>query len=232
MVCAVIVLEQDPYIFMSIKLTYFDMGGRALAARLALTIGGIPFEDERLQAWGEAERSKAPFGELPYMELKPTPAGVPAPFSIAAPRLYSQSHAINRFCASVAKLNGNNILDTLAIDQATMQMEDIYTHFTPTMFIADPAVKKTKREEFLSEVLIPNLHRLEQLLTESGTGYFGESLSVADLVFLGVYRHFTGGDVDHVPATVVDAFPKLTALHAKVAALPVVVAFFKLHPDG
>lgn len=53
-----------------LKLTYFDFhGGRGEPARLALSIGGIPFEDDRVPP-AEWERRKAhtPFGALPVLE--------------------------------------------------------------------------------------------------------------------------------------------------------------------
>lgn len=56
---------------MAIKITYFDATGRAEATRLAFTIGGIKFEDERIN--GEqfmAMRDKTPFGSLPVMEVR------------------------------------------------------------------------------------------------------------------------------------------------------------------
>jgi hypothetical protein len=41
------------------KLTYFDLhGGRGEPARLALSLGGIPFEDDRVQ-FTDWERRKA-----------------------------------------------------------------------------------------------------------------------------------------------------------------------------
>jgi hypothetical protein len=53
----------------SIKITYFPIQGAAEAARLALTIGGVAFEDERVppEVWkgegGAAIKAKSPFGQ-------------------------------------------------------------------------------------------------------------------------------------------------------------------------
>ena len=54
-----------------LKLTYFDFhGGRGEPARLALSIGGIPFEDDRV-APSDWQRRKpdTPFGALPVLEV-------------------------------------------------------------------------------------------------------------------------------------------------------------------
>ena len=53
-----------------LKLTYFDFhGGRGEPARLALSIGGIPFEDDRVppSEWG-SRKAHTPFGALPVLE--------------------------------------------------------------------------------------------------------------------------------------------------------------------
>lgn len=53
-----------------IKMIYFDMKGRAEPTRLAFTIGGIDFEDERIsrEAFQAAKANgEYPFGQLPVM---------------------------------------------------------------------------------------------------------------------------------------------------------------------
>ena len=55
----------------SIKLFYFDFhGGRGETARLALSIDGVPFGDERVKGadWPRLKPSM-PFGELPVLEV-------------------------------------------------------------------------------------------------------------------------------------------------------------------
>ena len=55
----------------NLKLTYFDFhGGRGEPARLALSIAGIPFEDDRVPGadWPRRKPS-TPFGSLPVLEV-------------------------------------------------------------------------------------------------------------------------------------------------------------------
>lgn len=55
-----------------LKLTYFDFhGGRGEPARLALSIGGISFEDDRITPsdW-PARKSDTPFGALPVLDYQ------------------------------------------------------------------------------------------------------------------------------------------------------------------
>ena len=67
-----------------LKLTYFDFhGGRGEPARLAMSIGGVAFDDDRVQL-SDWERRKAdtPFGALPVLEVDG--------------QVVAQSNAINR----------------------------------------------------------------------------------------------------------------------------------------
>jgi prostaglandin-H2 D-isomerase / glutathione transferase len=72
-----------------LKLTYFDFhGGRGEPARLALSIGGIPFEDDRV-APSDWQRRKpdTPFGALPVLEVDG--------------RALAQSNAINHYVGTL-----------------------------------------------------------------------------------------------------------------------------------
>src|SRR5271169_6432198 len=75
-----------------LKLTYFDVhGGRGEPARLALSIGGIPFEDDRVAPsnW-PSRKADTPFGALPVLEVDG--------------KAVSQSNAINRYVGKLADL--------------------------------------------------------------------------------------------------------------------------------
>jgi glutathione S-transferase len=75
-----------------LKLTYFDFhGGRGELARLALSIGGIPFEDDRVKPveW-ENLKAHTPFGALPVLEVDG--------------HVVAESNAINRYVGKLADL--------------------------------------------------------------------------------------------------------------------------------
>ncbi|GLK72327.1 hypothetical protein KHC23_13780 [Ancylobacter dichloromethanicus] len=75
-----------------LKLTYFDFhGGRGEPARLALSVGGIAFEDDRV-SFADWERRKAdtPFGSLPVLEVDG--------------QTLAQSNAINRYVGRLVDL--------------------------------------------------------------------------------------------------------------------------------
>src|SRR6266850_1924595 len=80
-----------------LKLTYFDFhGGRGEPARLALAIGGIVFEDDRVAFadWGR-RKANTPFGGLPLLEVDG--------------EIIAQSNGINRY---VGKLAGHETTTT------------------------------------------------------------------------------------------------------------------------
>ena len=54
----------------SIRLTYFDLKGRAELARLCFVYGGVGFVDRRIskEKWTEV-KSKTPLGQLPVLEI-------------------------------------------------------------------------------------------------------------------------------------------------------------------
>ena len=57
----------------SIKLTYFDLGGRAEAVRMLLNHAKVDFEDARVtgQAWTDLKANKAecPNGQVPVLKI-------------------------------------------------------------------------------------------------------------------------------------------------------------------
>ncbi|MGA7181249.1 MAG: glutathione S-transferase N-terminal domain-containing protein [Thiobacillaceae bacterium] len=75
-----------------LKLTYFDFsGGRAEPARLALHIGGIPFEDHRFASRDFAEIRKAtPLNQVPTLHVNAVQV--------------TQSDAITRYAGKLAGL--------------------------------------------------------------------------------------------------------------------------------
>ncbi|MDH3845144.1 MAG: glutathione S-transferase N-terminal domain-containing protein, partial [Myxococcales bacterium] len=88
-----------------LKLTYFDIhGGRAEPARLAMYIGGVDFEDNRIsfQQFGDA-RSGFPFNRVPMLEID----GIEL----------SQCNAILRYVGKLAGLSPTDPLQAAFCDE-------------------------------------------------------------------------------------------------------------------
>lgn len=120
----------------TIKITYFDITGKAELLRLILSAGNMDFEDIRIKKedWPALKPSKwiitktfdvgslleqrvyfpiaAPFGQLPTMEYDG--------------EIYAQTNAIAKFLAKKAGLAGNDDLEQLKMDMFMEYMNDIF----------------------------------------------------------------------------------------------------------
>lgn len=211
--------ECQPSRMPKLKLTYFDFnGGRGEPARLALSIGNVPFEDNRLsfQQFGAA-REQLPFRALPILEVD----GV----------VLAQSNAINRYVGKLTGLYPDDALQAAFCDEAMDAVEDVSVKLIPTLTIKDEAEKKRAREELAAGPLTFFLQRVAQRLEARGGEWFADGrLTVADLKVFGWIRHLTGGTLDHVPTDLAARVaPTLVAHHDRVAAHAGVKAYYAKH---
>ena len=86
-----------------IRLTYFDVKGRAELARLCFTYGKIDFTDRRIKndKWADV-KLKTPLGQLPVLEYET--------------HKICQSLTIARFAAKLAGLSGKTKYEKLRAD--------------------------------------------------------------------------------------------------------------------
>ena len=158
----------------NLKLTYFDIhGGRAEPARLAMYIGGVAFEDNRISFQDfSANRSNYPFERVPLLEID----GVPL----------SQCNSINRYAAKLAGLYPTDPLQAAFCDEAMDAVEDIVSQVTVTMRIKDEAEKKAARAALADGAIKIYLQQLQTMLQSRGGEYFADGrLTVA--VFLLIF---------------------------------------------
>jgi len=201
-----------------LKLTYFDFhGGRGEPARIALSIGGIPFEDERVKG-ADWERRKAdtPFGALPLLEKDG--------------EILAQSNAINRYVGRLTNLYPSDPWQAALCDEIMEAVEDIASKIAATMFLSDEQ-KKAQRKALVEGPLQFYLARLQQRLEAHGGRYFaGDRLSVADLKVFVLIRHLKSGVLDHVPTDLPDRVaPKLVEHYERIKNDPGVKAYYAKH---
>jgi prostaglandin-H2 D-isomerase / glutathione transferase len=198
-----------------LKLTYFDFhGGRGEPARLALSMGGVPFEDDRVP-FSDWERRKpdTPFGTLPMLERDG--------------QILAQSNAINRYVGKLTNLYPSDPWQAALCDETMEAVEDISSMIVATLFLPDEE-KKAQRKVLVEGPLPFYLTRLQHRLDERGGQYFaGERLSVADLKVFVWLRHLKSGALDHVPTDLVDRVaPKLVEHYERVKNEPGVKAYY------
>lgn len=215
----------------SIKLTYFGIEGVAEKIRLALVIGKIPFEDDRIARddWDKLKPTTK-FGQLPLMKI-----GDGEPFA--------QSGAMLRYCGKLARLYPPYL--TLKIEEAIGLEEDIGRAILPSLYIgmrpetygypADMSQedKSKKQLELRAKLLekpdgslIKMLGWLQDMLKE--TDYIaGKQPTIADCQVMPRLRHLKKGVLDGIPATILDDFPKLNEYYDRFHAIPEVKAYYE-----
>ncbi|CAK0880835.1 unnamed protein product, partial [Prorocentrum cordatum] len=105
----------------TLKLTYFNIEGVVEKVRLALVLGGIEFEDERVSfdKWQEMKPTTK-YGQLPLMQI-----GDAEPLA--------QSGAMLRWCGRLARLYPPSM--ALKIEEAIGLEEDIGKLVQPSLYV-------------------------------------------------------------------------------------------------
>lgn len=185
-------------------LTYFDAPvSRGEECRLALHLAGVDFEDERIKfADWPARKAQTPFGSLPTFRLPGKP-------------VLAQTNAI---LVLVGREHGLHPTDPFeaARHEATMcHVEDFRAKVSPTMHIKDDEEKKRVRTE-LAATFVPAWAAHAEAQLGDGPFFAGATLHVVDLKLFVVTRWVKSGTLDHMPASLFDAYPRLTRLHDAV----------------
>lgn len=185
-----------------LKLTYFDFhGGRAEPARLAMFIGGVAFEDERL-SFDQFKQAKPnlPYGCVPTLEVDGT--------------VVSQSNGINRYVGKLAELYPSDALQAALCDEVMDAVEDLTHKISPTFSIKDPAEKKAAREALADGPITFFLQQIQARLALRGGKYFADDrLTVADLKVFVWIRYLKSGTLDHIPTDLADRAAPLLVEH-------------------
>ena len=197
---------------MSLVLVYPDFPfWRAEVSRLALYLGGIPFENRHLSR--EEFRQAKTDGTLPFGQV---------PILIVDGQTIAQTGAIARFCGKLAGLYPTD--DDLAaaqVDQIIDAATDITNRVSPTMRIKDPEEKLAARKALAEDTLPQWLGYLETVLQQnSGECFVGETLTIADLAIWRLVDWLKSGILDGIPDSVVDDFPGLLSHHACIGSQP------------
>lgn len=185
------------------RLFYFDAPvSRGEECRLAFSIAGLDFEDVRLsrEQW-LAMKPTAPFGAVPILEM-------------AGKAPLAHSNAILGWIGSQSSLLPKDPFDAAHHVAMMEAVEELRFELGTTLFIADEAAKKKAREDAAATTIPEWAAKVEKLVV--GPFFGGEAISVADVKLYMITRWLTGGRLDHIPTTVLDAFPKLKGVHAAV----------------
>lgn len=202
-----------------LRLLYFDFnGGRGEAARLAMAIGGVEFEDDRVavEQWPEV-KGTTPLGQLPVLYVD----------GLAL----TQTNSINRYVGKLAGLYPEDALQALKCDEPMSAIEDVMYQIVPTLFMQDEDEKKAAREALAAGPIPVFVSALGKMLEAGGGEYFADNrLTIADLkVFLFV-RYLRSGMLDYVPTNLPDTLaPGLVSHFERINAHPAIRAWYADH---
>ncbi len=201
----------------TLRLSYFDIkGSRGQVARLAFELGGVAFEDARLNfADFTARKESFPYGALPILEVDGT--------------VIAQCNGINRYVGKLCNLYPSDAVQAALCDETMDAIEDVSHKVSPTLFLKDEDEKKRAREALVEGPLPVFLKRLAARLEARGGEYFADGrLTVADLKVFVWIRSLQLGVLDHVPTTLVATHaPSLVAHHDRVWANPKIRAHYE-----
>lgn len=199
-----------------LKLIYFDFhGGRGEPARLALHIGGVEFEDQRVVfADWPAIKSQMPYQALPVLEVDG--------------KLLAQSNSINRFVGKLAGLYPGDPWQAGLCDEIMDAVEDSTQLLVATFSIESENEKKAARQALVDGALRSSLEQLQTRLEQSGRKYFSDSrLTVADLKVFGWIKDLKSGNFDHIPTDLPDRVAPLLMEHfERVNTHPKIVEYY------
>ena len=197
---------------------YLHKQGRAEVARLALLLGDIPFEDDRIK-----------FPDWP--KLKPTTPYGALPIATIDGELVAQSSALFRYTGKISGLYPSDAKAALPVDEVMATLDDaLQVAFSYRG--SDKDLLKEAREKFVEETIPRYIGGLEKRLEVFGNGPYacGDSVTIADLAITTFVIQMRSGTLDHVPKDVVDGYPRIIAAYNAVMDLPKVEKWYKKHP--
>lgn len=210
-----------------VKFTYLDKRVRGEAVRLALWLGGIPFEDERVSYTEVMDRrSSLPFSQVPVIDIG------------NGQGLYAQSSAMLRWAGREGGLYPEDSTLALRCDGVVDMIEEMRTEMIKAGYgavmnrhpvTARPMVPlvASQREEVVAmnkNVVFPTRYKqLESILAASSGSYFcGECLTTADIAFYVLTSSVLSGAWSGngaMPSSLAQC-PKLRQLVEHISALP------------
>eukprot|EP00899_Mesostigma_viride_P021464 jgi/Mesvir1/29319/Mv01575-RA.1 len=200
----------------NIKLTYFDIKGRAEGARLALTIGNIPFQDVRVtREEFLAMKPNLPFGSLPTIEVDG--------------QTFAQSNAILRYTGKLAGLYPEDPLLAMKADSILDGLEDVVGTLRPSMMEKDAEKKMELRKALFAPDggmtrYVSGLSKLVAANNKEGYSV-GDKMSIADLAIYNFVSTMKSGFLEGIPKDAIDAYAPLMAVHRAVGSHPKVEAW-------
>jgi len=190
------------------KLIYFNVRALAETSRMLFKAAGVEFEDFRypiqfvdngkpIRPEWENDKSKYLYNKIPVLELDGGKSSI------------SQSHAIERYLATVFKLMGDSFVEAAQIDSVGEQLNDLKQAY-------GKAKENKEVKKFFEEDLTKSFQAFNKLAETVGSHGFivGKKLSLADIQLYNFCQSFED------QASVAKALESAKALKAAVENVP------------
>lgn len=202
-----------------LNLYHTNLKGRAEPCRLALVIGGLPFEDDRFKFDQFDEiKKRTPYKAVPVMTLDG--------------KEYAQTHAILRYIGRQVDLYPvDDPIQALRVDEVIDTVSDLFGsvyHYRGD----DKELLRTQREKLLKEDVPKFFGGLEKRVEVFGDGPFavGDNVTIADLTIVSLVNTFKCGVLDFVPTDALDGYTRMMRSYHTVMEMPQVRKWYKKHP--
>jgi len=189
MVCAVAKHDET-----KLKLTYFNIPARAEAIRLALYLGGVPFEDIRVEFkdW-PAKKLTTPFGHMPLLEVD----GLE----------FCEILNLLEYAGEMGGLSPRGVEGLIVREIISLGETEIRRN-SDVPKTASEEEKKALRKAFQDGPVTKYLERIQQRIKASGGPFLiGEKISIADLHSWLLYQTLQKGTWDYIDKDLLDRFP-------------------------
>jgi prostaglandin-H2 D-isomerase / glutathione transferase len=175
----------------------------------------VEFHDNRItQEQWVALKPSSPYGALPILE---TPGKA----------MLAQSNPILAYVGRRYDLHPKDAWEAARHEAILASVEEVRVALGPSGKLTDPAEKKRAREELAGGYLQTWGTSIERQI--QGPFVAGARIQVADIKLFQILSSLTSGVIDHIPATVFSAFPKLEGVYAAVLAHPKVAEWRSKH---
>jgi len=202
-------ITQPPHL----RLTYFDVPGRAEPIRWSLIEAEIEFEDERLskeEFIALKDSGKLPFGQVPILYVDNV--------------IFSQSSALLRYVGKLSGQYPTDFEDALRVDEILSAVIDIFAEVSTTLSEPDKEKRERYRIDLINSRLPARLHAFDQIYDmnpdETSRYIVGSFLTIADLVIGNMNFWLTSEVVEGIPKTILDEFPRLKRHMQRITSLP------------
>ena len=198
-----------------ITLTYFDLPAKAEAIRLALYLGGIPFEDKRVNGvqWAAIKPSVGPYAQLPFI-------------TVDGKNVF-QSINILLYTGTLTGLIATELEQELRMREAICACDDILMSFNATFAITNLEERIAARAILFKEggKTFCQLKRMEEIVDDREF-IAGDKLTIADLAVFTNSALLQCGIFDGFPKNCLDCVPKLKNYVNRIASLPKIVEYY------